>query len=102
MASPDKGQSKAAPRKPTPTEVREGYSYARFVEWMRLAHRAVVLGAICFCAYCVYLCVEVMAGKSTDFRSVINWGLNANLSEWAAWALVAIFGGAWFRERRAR
>lgn len=48
---------------------------------------------------CGYLSIKEMAGKSTDFKSVIDWAGKFSISEGCAWVLAAIFGVGWGRYR---
>jgi len=60
------------------------------------------LSVICIsvCAYAAYLCIREMAGKSTDFKSVINWAVSWSVSEYVAMAIATVVSGAWWVERR--
>lgn len=65
--------------------------------------RVVCLGAtVCVVAYFAFKAVETAAGRTTDFRSIIEWSAKLGVSEWIAWACAAVAGGGWWKERRAR
>jgi hypothetical protein len=56
----------------------------------------------CSCVAGVTISIWVMAGRDTNFRSVIDWTARMNVSEYAAWIASGVLGLGWVKERRAR
>ena len=84
----------------TPSELRYHAQVHRNDQIGRSFRALVYCAAGAFGGYCVYLSVKELSGKSTDFRAVIDWAAKADVSEWAARAIAAIFFGGWLFERR--
>jgi hypothetical protein len=59
-------------------------------------------GALVLCAYFLYLSAGVLAGKHTDLTAVVKAIVDVGVNQWGAWALSALFGVAWYNERRVR
>lgn len=67
-----------------------------------LLKHAVTWIGVSIAAFFVYLSIDSVAGKSTDFKSIIDWGVRVNASEVVAWTIAAVLGGANYHQSRAR
>jgi hypothetical protein len=68
----------------------------------RIIVAVVSLGKVLVVAGAVAYSISEMAGKSTDFNSVISWSARVNASEWVAWGAAGTASLALLREKRAR
>ncbi len=83
-------------------EMRQQKQLVIITEAFGLFKHLITCLALVLVAYFCYRGVSEMSGKSTDFRSTVDWMLNFRMSEFAAWALVAVLTGAVYKERKAR
>ena len=67
----------------------------------KLLRHGLTCAMICIVAWMIYLSINTMAGKSTDFRSAIDWAVKLNVSEAVAWIAAIVFGVGYYNRRQA-
>jgi hypothetical protein len=67
-----------------------------------LLGRAVFGTAIVFCFYCIYLSVQSVSGRVTQFNAIVSAVTDLKLNQWAAAAVAVISSSGWITEHRLR
>jgi hypothetical protein len=68
----------------------------------KLASRTVYMAGIVGCAGLAYLSIASLAGTTTTVTAVVSAIANLNMNEYFAYGLAALFGTAFFAERKTR
>lgn len=70
--------------------ITQGFSFGRYF---------VGCIVVCVLGYFGYRSVEVMAGKSTDFKAIMNWAADWRVSEMVAWLAAVLLGSGYYKQR---
>ena len=108
MSRKNKGDSPENSRPSRPARRSDEIQFSH-LRWMAVIDqvgytiRALISGGVLLgAAYYGFRSVQEMAGRSTDFRSSLDWALGLKVSEYAAYAIAVAMTGAFLKERGAR
>jgi hypothetical protein len=74
--------------------------FAMYDRTVSLAQTIAKMVALVMCVRYMYLSLGVLAGRETKFEAVMRTLLSVTSDRWVAYAVSAIFGVSWYRQRR--